>query len=369
MPAAPQKTVDDKLKDAEALVRSKNHEIALLHKEVRSLTKSNDSAQRVYERIQELLSYVPDPPAWLEPIKSGASSRGVPVTIWSDWHYGEKITKAETGGVNYYNRAVAKKRIERLINTTVELAFDHMGDSKKEYPGIVVCLGGDMIGGDIHEELMATNEVSTQVAMCEVADLITAGLRRMADKFGRVFVPAVVGNHARGTIRPRFKGAVNTSNELVVYTMVKQALKDDSRIVMHIPAQTDANFRVYNHRFLLTHGDNMGVKGGDGIIGVIGPIMRGTFKMSNSESAIGNDFDTALICHYHQMLWLPKAIVNNALKGYDEYARLKLRAVPSQPSQALFFVHPKHGITARWEVYLEGRYKSKKADWCSWNWG
>ncbi len=53
------------------------------------------------------------------------------------------------------------------------------------------------------------------------------------------------------------------------------------------------------------------------------------------------------------MLWLPGAIVNGALKGYDEFARLALRAPYSRPSQGLWFVHPKHGITARWEVLLE----------------
>jgi hypothetical protein len=37
----------------------------------------------------------------------------------------------------------------------------------------------------------------------------------------------------------------------------------------------DVHYRVYGVRFLLNHGDMLGVKGGDGIIGAIGPIMRG----------------------------------------------------------------------------------------------
>ena len=74
---------------------------------------------------------------------------------------------------------------------------------------------------------------------------------------------------------------------------------------------------------------------------------------SASEAQIGRDFDTMVIGHYHQMLWLPNIIVNNALKGYDEYARLFLRVPYSRPSQALWFSHPEHGITAKWEVFLE----------------
>jgi hypothetical protein len=67
------------------------------------------------------------------------------------------------------------------------------------------------------------------------------------------------------------------------------------------------------------------------------------------------------------MLWLPGVIVNNALKGYDEYAMLQLRALYSRPSQALWFHHPEHGITARWEIFLEKlRTANASKNWVSW---
>ena len=118
---------------------------------------------------------------------------------------------------------------------------------------------------------------------------------------------------------------------------------------------------------LLTHGDRMGVKGGDGIIGALGPIARGAIKIGNSYRHVGVDFDFILGGHYHQLFWLPNAIFNGCVKGYDEYARLVLRAGYERPTQALFFVHPEHGITARWAVYLEGRKKAH-ADkvWVGW---
>jgi hypothetical protein len=96
----------------------------------------------------------------------------------------------------------------------------------------------------------------------------------------------------------------------------------------------------------------------------LGPIMRGTIKTGHSEAQIGREFDTLIMGHWHQGLFLPGAIVNGALKGYDEYARLRLRAPYSRPSQQLWFTHPEHGITARWEVYLEGEKKAAdRAEW------
>jgi hypothetical protein len=62
----------------------------------------------------------------------------------------------------------------------------------------------------------------------------------------------------------------------------------------------------------------------------------------------------------------PGAIVNNCLKGYDEYARLALRAPYSRPSQVLFFVHPQHGITAKWDVFLEGKRTAENREWLAW---
>lgn len=356
------------LEAADKKLRSLDKLNQALKKENKALRDANEDAQDLFNQIQELLSYVPEPPEWLSKLRT-ATTRGIPVTVWSDWHYGEVIRKAETNGINSFNTAIAKARVQKLVDVTIDLAFNHMGNAKAEYPGIVVCLGGDMIGGDIHEELANTNEVTTQVAMFEVADLLTAALLKMADAFGAVFVPCVVGNHGRGTRKPHFKGKVNTSNELVVYKMVAKRLENDKRFTFLIPPEADAFFNVFGHRFILTHGDNLGVKGGDGIIGAIGPIIRGTLKLHSSQAAIGKDFDTALICHWHTFIPLPEVIVNGALKGYDEFARLVLRAKPRAPSQTLFFVHPAHGITATWEVYLERRYSksvARKSDWVSW---
>jgi hypothetical protein len=110
---------------------------------------------------------------------------------------------------------------------------------------------------------------------------------------------------------------------------------------------------VFGHRYMLTHGDSLGVKGGDGIIGALGPVMRGRVKLHTSEAQIGREFDTLIMGHWHQYLPMPGLIVNGSLKGYDEYARLFLRARYQPPIQALWFTHPRRGVTAHWPVYLE----------------
>jgi hypothetical protein len=43
-----------------------------------------------------------------------------------------------------------------------------------------------------------------------------------------------------------------------------------------------------------------------------------------------------------------------------------LRAVPTPPSQALWFTHPTRGITCRWEVALGEKLSKAPAPWVSW---
>jgi hypothetical protein len=155
-----------------------------------------------------------------------------------------------------------------------------------------------------------------------------------------------------------------------LYQHLERHFQNDDRFHFQIPNETDYNFAVQGHRFTLTHGDTLGVKGGDGIIGVIGPIARGTTKLGRSEAQIGRDFDTLLMGHYHT--YLPRSdavpvVANGSLIGYNEYARLALRVPYSRPSQALWFMHEKHGFTASWPVYLDELPRlKKKSPWVSW---
>ena len=353
---------------AEEVERRHKSRVKQLQSDLDKINKDNITVAELREKLYELAATPPATPAWVaEPHDHAPDTTfTVPVTLWSDWHWGEVVRKEELGGVNEFNRAIAKARLQKLLKTTINLANNHMG--AVTMPGIVVCLGGDMISGNIHEELAQTNDGFLQESVLEVQDELAGALTVLADHFGHVYVPCVVGNHGRTTMKPRAKGRPFESFEFNIYQQLERHFRKDKRIVIQPTANTDILFSVLGHRFLLTHGDSLGVKGGDGIIGAIGPIARGSFKVGRSEAQIGKHFDTIIMGHWHQYLTLPGLIVNNSLKGFDEYARLRLRAKYSRPSQALWFTHPQHGITAQWQVYLEPKFNRKDATkpWVTW---
>jgi hypothetical protein len=352
--------------DSEARLKT---ELALAKQELAATRREADTAESIRKEIFNLAAMTPNPPRWLLPKPRKFTNENIPVVVWSDWHFGERVNRIEVGGVNEFNRAIAKKRVQKLVAKTIELCKHHM--VKPNYEGIVVCLGGDMITGAIHEELGATNDGTVQQAIWELQGILIWAIEKIADEFGKVFIPAVVGNHARDTHRPRMKGAVLQNYEWTLYNQLELYFRDDKRVQFMIPGETDAYFTVKGHRFLLTHGDRLGVAGGDGQIGMLGPVVRGTQKVARSERQIGRDFDTMLCCHYHSFVPRSDAcpvIVNGALKGYDEYARLALRVPYSRPSQALFFVNPRLGIVCQWQIYLEEEQRSirENRDWVRW---
>jgi hypothetical protein len=242
------------------------------------------------------------------------------------------------------------------VQKIIDICFKYTVSPK--YPGIVVCLGGDMISGIIHDELTETMEGPISEQIMETYRLLAWALETLADRFGAVFIPAVVGNHGRLHHKPRAKNRVQDSFEYMIYHFLAEHFKADKRIQFYIPDQTDAWFEVAGHRCLLTHGDSTGARGGDGIIGAIGPIVRGEKKVRDVASFTGDAYDVALMGHYHIKVSLDNVIVNPTLKGYDEYARNILRARPERPTQTLIFIHPDEGIIDERRVFLEDKPKS-----------
>lgn len=169
-----------------------------------------------------------------------------------------------------------------------------------------------------------------------------------------------------------FSGGFGSHNsyEWLIYCHIEQYFRNDPDVSVYVPNEVDAHFSIFGHRFMLTHGDTLGVKGGDGLIGALGPIARGAMKIGAQQRQIGRDFDTLLIGHFHFSLPRGDAtpvLVNPALMGHNTYAHLQLRVRASDPAQALAFIHPKWGFTAQWKMILDGRRKVKNADpWFVW---
>lgn len=303
-----------------------------------------------------------NPPAWTQKItKSG--SPGVPTLFLSDLHWGERVNPKEINGVNEFNLSIAHNRLRHTVDTAIDLL--RILDSGMNYPGIVVPLGGDMISGDIHEELQATNELATMPTVLDLYEQLISTLKTLADQFGSVFVPCVSGNHGRNTKKIWAKNRNHTSFDWLLYQMLARhfAASGDKRIQFYIPQGSDALYRIYGTRYLLTHGDQF--RAGDSIIGPIGPIFRGNQKKLARNQSVGQDYDVMILGHWHSYIHWSRVIVNGSMKGYDEYAASGNFGF-EPPQQALWVTHPRFGINWRMPVLCEAPAAPKKKEsWVS----
>lgn len=344
----------------ESRVRDVEAQLAAVHRE-------NLTAKSIRQMISNIGANLPPLPKWaLDKTKAGRL--GVPVAQWSDWHVGETVSLSQTGGINEFNLRIAQERVRALVERTISLCFDYRKDP--EYPGIVVVLGGDMISGLIHQELVETMEGPFAGQLLETFALLAWALQKLADKFGRVLVVGVVGNHGRLWHKPRAKNRAFDSFEYFLYCFLEARFcpRDketgahlpgfDERFAFHIAEDTDALVEIAGWRFLITHGDSTGAKGGDGIIGVIGPVVRGEKKVREVADYANMEYDFCMMGHYHGFVHLDRIIVNPTLKGYDEYAKNILRAPPEPAAQNLIFVHPDYGVIEVRRIYLQQRPKS-----------
>jgi hypothetical protein len=284
----------------------------------------------------------------------------VPTLFISDLHWGEVVDPKQINRVNEYNLRIAHRRMDNLVNGAVNLL--KILSPKMDYPGIVLPLGGDMISGNIHDELAITNEINTMPTVIDLYGKLASVIKFMADEFGRVFLPCVTGNHGRDTHKIYTKDRHHTSFDWLLYTFLAKHFEGDSRVTFFIPDGPDAYFRIYEHKYLLTHGDQF--RGGDGMIGALGPIMRGNHKKQSRNAQIDMAYDTMIIGHWHQDIFLRKLIVNSSLKGYDEYAYSNNFSF-EPPSQQLWITHPKYRMTFHMPVMVDRQRQAMKTEWVS----
>jgi len=299
-------------------------------------------------------------PRWIERKPSKGSRAAIPTAFLSDLHLDEVVYPDQVNYVNAYNREIAEKRLRLFFDHVVELSRDYLHGLT--YEGIVLPLGGDLFSGIIHEELVETNVGTIFESLLYWAEPMAAGIRHLADVFGRVFLPCVVGNHGRRQRKPHAKNRAQDNFDWFFAHLLAKLLTGQKGISFAISPAADQPYTVYSTRYLLTHGDQF--RGGSGIAGMLSPLMIGDARKRERENAVRRPYDYMIMGHWHQLAFLRGLIVNGSLKGYDEYAFISnFRYEP--PRQAFWITDAKHGVTIQAPIHVTGvdeQYTSASGD-------
>jgi len=323
-----------------------------------SLKEAERRAGDAEARERDILGLTKDPlrPRLVVPsaddIRSSRGERTVIIHL-SDVQYGETVLLEEMDGLNRYDSTVAKNRLGRFFSHAADLMTTYWkGDPPAE---IILCLGGDLISGNLHAELEQTNFPTVPETVREVGEHIAGGIIMLRNEVKRPLrVYAVPGNHGRTTPKPQSKHRASSSLDLLAADFAEAVtrgakVKDVSFYKAHSP---DVYFSVYNWHWLLNHGDTMSGKGGGtGFIGQAAVIIKGHRKLVDTSWRSGRPVHFVLTADRHTSLRTTFGWANGSVVGYNDYAR-DLRADPEPARQDMLVVHPRLGVISEQPLWL-----------------
>jgi hypothetical protein len=300
--------------------------------------ESKGLAKRVVE-LEDVVSFMHSAPAHPPVIKrtparpKSGKRPGTPMFMLSDLHIGEVVTLEETLGVNRYDLDVARGRMSECFSNMLWL--------RKDMSRTVSCddtfltLNGDIVTGDIHDELRETNAGGLRTQCDAAVSMLYPGIVEMADATPNVMhIVCIGGNHGRLTKKQHQERTEHSIEHIGVYDTLRRLIGDrGGKIAWHIPRAERHVMNVQGWRVSTQHGTMIKSQGGIG--GTLVPMTRWATR--------ADDADLYLFGHFHEDDAYGSIVKNGSLIGESAYGKwigVKDRA----PKQVAWILDPDHGV-------------------------
>jgi predicted phosphodiesterase len=327
------------------------HDFAGLRERIRRQDREIEKLTKLFGLLERIDRANVESPRWTRQYKGKAGKRGIATYQLSDTHFDEVVNPAEIAFINAYDRRIAELRLRRWVDKGIALARDYI--SGIEYDGAAIFATGDILSGDIHEELKESNESTVYDAAVHWTGQLSAAIRLMADEWGKLHIAVVVGNHGRNSRKPVYKHRAQSNIEWLMWRFLAREFAADKRVTFQISDSMDLTVRLYGTNYLITHGDEF--RGGSGIQGARAPLALGQHRTGVRQQATQQPMDYMVVGHFHQYQPPSQGLVmGGSLKGYDEYAFGK-RFRPEPARQAFWVTSPEYGPTISAPVHVQDR--------------
>ena len=272
----------------------------------------------------------------------------------SDGHMGSVQEAGEIEGFGEYNPEICRAR--QLDYTQ---RFNKWVDRERLAHPIDECavlVTGDLISGDIHQELQVTNAFPVTVQVVEAAKLLAEQMVLLSQNFIDVTVHFIgADNHGRLTRKPQAKeGGLNNLNYLVG-VLAKAYLDKIKNVEFNIYPMYEKVVTVGNRNYLITHGH--GMKAWMGIPYYSADRKTGREAQARMQLIMDQKlmmhevgFHKMILGHFHTPISAPMYSFCGSVQGTDAFDHEAGRYAP--PSQAAWLVHPRYKETAREDFEL-----------------
>lgn len=316
-----------------------------LRKRIQDLEKEKNELRRKLGEQKELIDSVkaaiterPLPKQFQYTRAQKKNNPIVPVLKISDIHGGEKTEKDETEGFGVFNWEIAQRRMHGIV-----MAFLNWVEVQRKAYHIEtchLCCEGDYISGDIHQELLVTNEFPLPVQTAKVGLLLGEVFRAVSGHFKNVHVNMVgADNHGRLTRKPQAKQKAANNMSFLVHTIAMTYADRCRNLHFNVAAGMKMLIDINGVPVLSEHGDTIRGWAGFPYYGMGRLIGKEAKRRMNTDKG----FKYHSIGHFHCPAFIEgTTIVNGSLSGTSEFDHSCGRH--AEPCQVAYLMHPKHGL-------------------------
>jgi hypothetical protein len=290
------------------------------------------------------------------------SPRSVVVAL-TDLHFGTNVDKSELGGKNEFNWSIGARRfgfiMEQLRTYKIELRSLH--------EEIVLLLGGDLIGGIIHNQEGPDYDLITYQVNGALSYFIQA-FEYLKAFYPKVRVVCQPGNHGRMMHKMSKDRALSQkydSYENIIFYSLSKYFAKDSKVEIIVPKTPYADVTVQGHRIFMSHGDTVFLTGNPGKSINTDSIDKQVQRI-NAEERNHNrkPFEIFVFGHVHQAAHFQVSsgahiIINGSMIGTDSFAQ-GVGIMSNNPVQVMWEMNSKFAVgDSRW-LFVSEADKEKR---------
>lgn len=331
-----------------------NEQIQELHRQLNEKDQILQEYRRDHGKLEVFFTQVRNSVSPIEPFDSiyrktykarnKVKSPITPVGQGTDSHMGAVQKADEIEFFNEYNPELCKKRNIGFITSMLDWIVLH----RNAYfiPKCHMVYTGDLISGDIHDELRVTNAFPAP-KQAEAAKVHAQQIALLAPHFEQVIVDFLTeDNHSRLTKKPQAKEAGINSYGYLIAEFMRAYLEKHSNVVFNVHAMHEKVVSISNMNYLLTHLHSVKAWMGIPWYGIERRVAR---EATARQSLIMKDiklakeigFDKVVGGHFHSPFNSQLYSCGGSVSGTDAYDHAAGRH--AKPSQSTWMIHPKHG--------------------------
>lgn len=305
---------------------------------IESRSETSGAYSEALARVLAAVPKAPPLPVVYKPQKRDGKSEVSMVAHATDWHIGATTLKEHVEDFGEFSFTIADRRVQLWMEKLIEKTqVVRSGYSCSE---CVVLGTADWISGDIHEELVRTNEFPCPVQAVKAGFLLGGLLMSLSQHFETVraeIIPA--GNHDRVTRKPQAEqGALNSWGYIAaMIAFLYVSRQPNIKYNLHVGMK--AVVPVNGVNYLMMHGDGIPAHMGVPHFGMDRLVMREF--LARAKMLPERQFDSVVCGHWHVANNLMYCRYGGSLSGTTAHDHKYGRH--SKPHQTSWLVHGKHG--------------------------